>query len=125
MEIVRSPHEIQDKLFQKRLETKCIGFVPTMGCLHKGHISLIQSSLESCDITVVSIFVNPTQFTPSEDFDTYPQSEKEDINCLISLGVDFLFMPSSDDMYPGSLDYSTQVTVPYLSYLYCYLYRDV
>ena len=53
MEIVRSPHEIQDKLFQKRLETKCIGFVPTMGCLHKGHISLIQSSLESCELRLL------------------------------------------------------------------------
>jgi pantoate--beta-alanine ligase len=119
MKIIHSAQDLQKLLFKKKVNSNRIGFIPTMGALHKGHLSLIQASLDSCDITVVSIFVNPTQFSPNEDFDAYPRPEKEDSDCLESLGVDYLFMPSVQEMYPSPLDRTTQVTVPYSSHIYC------
>jgi pantoate--beta-alanine ligase len=78
-----------------------IGFVPTMGCLHEGHLNLIKKSLESCDRTVVSIFVNPTQFGPNEDLDSYPRQLQSDIEKLKEVGVDVLFHPTNEEMYPS------------------------
>jgi pantoate--beta-alanine ligase len=78
-----------------------IGFVPTMGCLHEGHLNLIKKSLESCDRTVVSIFVNPTQFGPNEDLDSYPRQLQSDIEKLKEVGVDVLFHPTNKEMYPS------------------------
>ena len=71
-----------------------------MGYLHEGHLSLIRESKKICDITIVSIFINPTQFGPSEDFENYPRNFERDSNLLVSEGVDFLFLPSNEEMYP-------------------------
>jgi pantoate--beta-alanine ligase len=79
---------------------KTIGFVATMGCLHEGHLSLIKASTAKCDTTVVSIFVNPTQFSPNEDFDSYPRSIKPDKLLLKTTGIDILFHPKQRDLYP-------------------------
>ena len=78
-----------------------IGFVPTMGCLHEGHLNLIKKSLKSCDRTVVSIFVNPTQFGSNEDLDSYPRQLESDIEKLKEVGVDVLFHPTNAEMYPS------------------------
>jgi pantoate--beta-alanine ligase len=77
-----------------------VGLVPTMGALHDGHASLIRESLSCCDTTVVTIYVNPTQFSPTEDFDAYPRLIDADISLCKSLGVDAVFMPSDSDIYP-------------------------
>ena len=77
-----------------------IGFVPTMGALHKGHISLVERSVDENDITVVSIFVNPTQFNDTNDLKNYPRMPERDISMLNETGVDIVFMPSESEMYP-------------------------
>jgi pantoate--beta-alanine ligase len=92
-----------------RSQGKSVGFVPTMGYLHEGHLSLVQASLRSSGCTVVSIFVNPTQFGPKEDFKEYPRDLARDSRLLEDLGVDFLFCPDHTEMY--SPDYKTYVEV--------------
>jgi pantoate--beta-alanine ligase len=88
---------------------KSIGFVATMGCLHEGHLSLIKTSTAECDNTVVSIFVNQTQFSPEEDFDSYPRNIKSDKLILQTAGVDIMFNPTQKDLYPE--EFQTFVTV--------------
>jgi pantoate--beta-alanine ligase len=92
-----------------RKQNLTIGLVPTMGCLHAAHLYLAEQSLKTCDRTVVSIFVNPTQFGPNEDFDTYPCQLQSDIEKLEEVGVDILFHPSKEEMYPK--DYRTYIQV--------------
>jgi pantoate--beta-alanine ligase len=80
--------------------TKTIGFVPTMGALHQGHLSLVKSSMEQCDFTIVSIFVNPTQFNDPDDFKNYPRTQEADTNLLSEIGAHLVFLPSEKEIYP-------------------------
>lgn len=96
-----------------RLDERVVGLVPTMGALHEGHFSLIRAAKQQCSPVVVSIFVNPKQFGPSEDFQKYPRHLEADCAALEKLGVDYLFAPSSEEMYPQ--DFRTSVIVGGLS----------
>lgn len=80
-------------------EGKTIGFLPTMGALHEGHLSLAKESIAKNDVTVVSIFVNPTQFNNPEDLEKYPRTEQKDIDLLTSIGVDYVYLPTVSDLY--------------------------
>ena len=97
--------------------SKKIGFVATMGCLHPGHLSLIKTSVAECDTTVVSIFVNPTQFKPNEDFNAYPRNIESDKNILQTTGIDVLFNPKQEDLYPNT--FQTFVDVEYKTNYLC------
>lgn len=100
MKIVEQKQELVNLIAKARAEAKSIGFVPTMGALHAGHLSLIQKSNDENDITVVSIFVNPTQFNNPNDFEKYPRIVNDDIEKLKKLKCDILFTPSEKEMYP-------------------------
>ena len=89
-------NQLRDSLFGS------IGFVPTMGALHDGHLSLIQESNRICEHTIVSIFVNPNQFAPNEDFDNYPRTINSDLEKLSSLNIEVIFLPESQELYPES-----------------------
>ena len=109
MEIIESIPEMKRWSERARESHKFIGLVPTMGSLHAGHMSLVQKSVSTCDVTVASIFINPAQFGENEDLDTYPRNIADDRQQLESAGVDVLFLPSRQDMYPEG--YKTFVTV--------------
>jgi len=100
MRIIRSVSEMQSYALQQRMDGLVIGFVPTMGFLHEGHLSLMRIAREKADVLVVSIFVNPTQFGPNEDFDRYPRDIERDRGLCESAGVDALFYPEVAGMYP-------------------------
>jgi len=97
----------------RREENRTIGFVPTMGALHEGHLSLIHEARAMCDVVVVSVFVNPAQFGPAEDFDSYPRDLTRDSALLAEYNVDYVFAPTVDEIYPPG--FSTYVTVTGLS----------
>jgi pantoate--beta-alanine ligase len=97
----------------RREQDRTIGLVPTMGALHEGHLSLVREARRMCDVVVVSVFVNPTQFGPSEDYEHYPRDLTRDTALLTDYNVDYIFAPSAEEMYPK--DFSTYVNVGGLS----------
>lgn len=123
MEVIRKVNKMQEISDHLRREGKRIGFVPTMGYLHEGHISLVRKAKEFCNSVVVSIFINPTQFGPGEDFERYPRDEEGDKSKLEAEGVDFLFIPERDEMYPPR--YQTYVEVTEVSKGLCGDFRPV
>lgn len=100
MKVLKTIAEMKTWSRKVREEGKTLGLVPTMGYLHEGHLSLVRESLKSCDRSVVSIFVNPKQFGPNEDLATYPHDLEADQRQLERLGVDALFLPTQEEMYP-------------------------
>jgi pantoate--beta-alanine ligase len=117
MIVARSIKKVREILNKVREKNKLIGFVPTMGALHLGHLSLVKRAQKECDFVVVSIFVNPTQFGPGEDFKRYPRCFGRDRNLLKREGVDLVFYPTPKMMYPK--DFSTYVEELSLSKYLC------
>jgi pantoate--beta-alanine ligase len=109
MKIITSSKEIQQFMLAERKAGKTIGFVPTMGYLHEGHLTLAEQARKDCDIVVMSIFVNPLQFGPNEDYERYPRDIERDQQLAKEVGVDYLFIPSVQEMYP--YEASVQMTV--------------
>jgi pantoate--beta-alanine ligase len=110
MQIFRSKSELNAALNALRNRGKSIGFVPTMGALHEGHISLVKKAKEACDTVIVSIFVNPTQFNNATDLARYPRIPEKDLPMLEAAGTDILFMPEVTEMYPeGAVSSSTSL----------------
>lgn len=100
MKIFRTVKEMQEFALRLKQEGRRIGLVPTMGALHEGHLTLMRAAKEATDFVIASVFVNPTQFGPNEDFDAYPRRFEEDCRKLESVGVDAIFHPQAADMYP-------------------------
>lgn len=100
MKIVNSIKELKSYLAEEKRDNKQIGFVPTMGALHNGHLSLVKRCVEDNDVCVVSVFVNPTQFNDKHDLETYPRTLDKDCALLESAGCDYVFAPSVEEMYP-------------------------
>ena len=100
MEIINSVKELKDKLYIHKSQKRSVGLVPTMGALHKGHISLVEKCSKENDITVVSIFVNPTQFNDKNDLERYPRTLEADCKLLGNIKVDIVFAPSVEEIYP-------------------------
>lgn len=123
MRFVKKIDTIKKIIQREKKKGKIIGFVPTMGYLHEGHLSLVGIARKRSQFLVVSIFVNPTQFGPAEDFHTYPSDLKRDIALLKKEGVDVVFYPSRKEMYPS--DYKTYVEVHDLTTLLCGTSRPI
>jgi len=117
MQTIKGPKEMQDLANWLRAKGRSIGFVPTMGAFHEGHLSLMRRSRAENEISVVSIFVNPTQFCLDEDYESYPRDMERDQEKAEGVGVDYLFCPSVEDMYPQG--YSTFVNVEGLTETLC------
>ena len=117
MEVVRTIAELRQHTSRWRIAGQTIGLIPTMGALHNGHLSLIKLAQGKCDRVITTIFVNPRQFLPNEDFDEYPRNEESDIRKLIGMGVDLLFAPKALEMYQP--DASTTVVISKLTECLC------
>ena len=109
MTTVRTVRELREWLLPERRAGRTIGLVPTMGAFHGGHLSLIRRAREDCDVVVVSLFVNPTQFGRGEDLGSYPRDESRDVELAAEEGVDLLFVPSVDEVYPDGFDVTVRV----------------
>ncbi|HPD95307.1 MAG: pantoate--beta-alanine ligase [Bacteroidales bacterium] len=100
MKVLTTVNEVKNIVNKLKKEGKQIGFVPTMGALHQGHISLVEKAVKENDVAIVSVFVNPTQFNDKNDLKNYPRTPEKDTNLLDNAGVKFVFMPSETEMYP-------------------------
>lgn len=109
MKILKTVAEITEYAKEAQKAGKVIGLVPTMGALHEGHLTLMRTAKAKCDVVIASVFVNPTQFGPNEDYDAYPRRFEEDCAKLESVGVDAVFHPEPQEMYPEG--YGTYVNV--------------
>ncbi len=121
MIVIKTVSQMQQRAETLRKEGKVIGFVPTMGYLHEGHLSLIRIARKRADVVVVSIFVNPTQFGPGEDLDRYPRDFERDLLLAGDAGADIIFYPSADEMY--ARDYLTYVEVERITKRLCGISR--
>jgi pantoate--beta-alanine ligase len=121
MQIIQTIPEMQSLAIALRTQGKLIGLVPTMGALHEGHLKLIDAAKEKADVVIVSIFVNPVQFGPSEDFTKYPRTFEADVAACEARGADIIFAPKKDQIYPPG--YSTYVTEERLSKGLCGISR--
>lgn len=123
MQIVNTKSELSVAVSEFKKSGRKVGFVPTMGNLHKGHLSLVSAAFDECDVVVVSIFVNPMQFGENEDLATYPRTPESDIEALSAMNVDLVYLPPVSDVYPGGLTNQTRVVVPGLSEILCGISR--
>ena len=121
MEIARTVADLRKQIARWRKDDERIGLVPTMGALHQGHMALVRAARTECDRVVASIFVNPKQFAPTEDLRSYPRREAADLGMLQSAGVDLVFIPALDEMYPP--DFATLVQVSGLTESLCGAHR--
>lgn len=121
MKTVKRICEVRKIINKQKKNCSTIGFVPTMGYLHKGHLSLVEASVKNSDFTVMSIFVNPVQFGPGEDFERYPRDFERDSKLAGEAGVDLIFVPDTEEMYPEG--YMTYVTVDKITELLCGKFR--
>jgi pantoate--beta-alanine ligase len=117
MKTVRTKAELREALSDPRREGKRIGLVPTMGYFHDGHLSLMRRAREDCDVVVVSLFVNPTQFGPTEDLDAYPRDEDSDTHLASLEGVDVLWMPTTEELYPDGFATAVEVDAAFTGVL--------
>jgi pantoate--beta-alanine ligase len=117
VEVVREKARIRKIIDEAKAAGAIVGLVPTMGYFHEGHLELMRRARADCDLVVVSLFVNPTQFTPGEDFEDYPRDFGRDSDMAVSVGVDYIFSPEVDEIYPEG--FSTHVEVEELSGIMC------
>lgn len=113
--VATTAEQVRSHVDRWRKASDVVAFVPTMGNLHQGHLKLVEEAFKFADRVIVSIYVNPTQFGENEDFSTYPRTFDEDMAELAQLGVDMIFAPDNEEMYPGSVKVSSSITVPELS----------
>ena len=123
LDVVVRPHELRERVSQWRRKGERIAFVPTMGNLHAGHGSLVSRASQVADHVIVSIFVNPLQFGPNEDFAAYPRTPEDDKNLLRSLHAELLFAPEVQDIYPQGQEATARVHVPGLEDILCGAFR--
>ncbi len=107
--VLRAKAALRAELDEPRRQGRTIGLVPTMGYLHEGHVSLLRAACAECDLVVMSLFVNPTQFGPGEDLDRYPRDEERDLRLASEAGVDFVYAPSVAEVYPEGFATSVEV----------------
>jgi len=119
MKTVHTVSDLRSELRAHRDAGARIALVPTMGNLHPGHLALVEEARQQADIVVTSIFVNPLQFGPNEDLDSYPRTLAEDQEKLESRGNDLVFAPSVREVYPNGIEYHTHITVPVITELHC------
>jgi len=117
VKLVRDRDELRAALEPARREGRSIGLVPTMGSLHEGHLSLLRAARTECDVVVISLFVNPTQFGPGEDLDRYPRDEERDLRLATEAGADLVYAPPVEEVYPEG--FSTRVEVEGLTGVLC------